>query len=108
MRIWANFEERQKISKTAMILYLQPGIEPGSADQKPTVTTSRPSRLNEEREISKLYKDLTLSDQISLPLWNLSQILMVITMMLEKDLCAKQNVNFNQSSQRCVELGLIS
>ena len=68
-----------------MVLYLQPGIEPGSADQKPTITTSRPPSLDGKKEISKLYKDCTSSDQISLPLWDLSQILIVITMMLEKD-----------------------
>ena len=75
-----------------MILYPQPGIEPRSADQKPTITTSRPPGLDKKGEISKLYKDLTSSDQISLPLWNLSQILMVITMMLEKDLCGKVDI----------------
>ena len=67
-----------------MILYLHPGIKPGSANWKSTITTSRPPGLDKKGEISKLYKDLTSSDQISLPLWNLSQILMVITIMLEK------------------------
>ena len=71
------------------MLYLQLGIEPGYADQKPTITTNRPPGLDKKGEISKLYKDLTSSDQISLPLWNLSQKLMVITMMLEKDLCGR-------------------
>ena len=80
-------KKAKKYPKLHVFLYLQLGIGPGSAEQKPTITTSRPSRLNEEKEISKLYNDLTSSDQISLPLWNLSQILMVITMMLEKDLC---------------------
>ena len=79
-----------------MLLYLQPGIEPGSAGQKPTITTSRPPGLDEKEEISKLYKDCTSSDQISLPLWNLSQILMVITMMLEKYLCATSMAQYGK------------
>ena len=43
--------------------------------------------MGKEKFLS-FFKDCTSSDQISLPLWNLSQILMVITMMLEKVLCA--------------------
>ena len=86
MKIWANFEERQKTSKTAYDPISAVGIEPGSADLKPNITTSSPPGLDEKKEISKLYKDFTSSDQISFPLWNLSQILMVITMILEKAL----------------------
>ena len=91
LKIWKFgqiLKKGKKYPKLLMLLYLQPGIEPGSAGWKPTITTNRPSGFDKELEISKLYKDLTSSDQISLPLWNLSQILMVITTMLEKALCA--------------------
>ena len=39
-------------------------------------------------KISKAIRDLTSFNQICLQSWKLSQILMVITIMLEKDLCA--------------------
>ena len=93
LKIWKFgqiLKKGKKYLKLPWFLYLQPGIEPGPAGWKPTITTSRPPGLDKKGEISKLYKDLTSSDQISLPLWNLSQILMVITMMLEKDLCANK------------------
>ena len=57
-----------------MLLYLQPGIEPEPAGQKPTITTNRPPGLDMKMQISKFYNDLTSSDEASLLLWNLSNI----------------------------------